>query len=106
MGSATRIRGRHARIGADGPWKTVPHGSADGRETTELSLPGRVVRRFLPADGMSHSRALAYETKLIVFSGLTGLFGIASLIDLARALSRPCAGSRRASRPSARRSTR
>src|SRR5262245_18928408 len=47
----------------------------------ERSLPGRVIRRFLGADGMSHSRALAYETMLIVFSGFIGLLGIASLID-------------------------
>ena len=55
---------------------------AEAREATERSLPGRVVRRFLRADGMSHSRALAYETMLIVFSGFIGLLGIASLIDL------------------------
>jgi YihY family inner membrane protein len=47
----------------------------------ERSLPGRVVQRFLRADGMSHARALAYETMLIVFSGFIGLLGIASLID-------------------------
>ena len=51
------------------------------REATERSLPGRVIRRFLRADGMSHSRALAYETMLIVFSGFIGLLGIASLLD-------------------------
>lgn len=48
----------------------------------ERSLPGRIVRRFQRADGMSHSRALAYETMLIVFSGFIGLLGVASLIDL------------------------
>ena len=48
----------------------------------ERSLPVRVVRRFLRADGMSHSRALGYETMLIVFSGFIGLLGLASLLDL------------------------
>jgi YihY family inner membrane protein len=51
------------------------------REATERSVPARVIRRFLRADGMSHSRALAYETMLIVFSGFIGLLGIASLLD-------------------------
>ena len=49
--------------------------------TSERSLPGRIIRRFLRADGMSHSRALAYETMLIVLSGFIGLLGIASLLD-------------------------
>jgi YihY family inner membrane protein len=52
------------------------------REATQRSLPARVIRRYLRADGMSHSRALAYETMLIVFSGFIGLLGVASLLDL------------------------
>src|SRR5262245_1971361 len=51
------------------------------REATERNLPGRVIRRFLRGDGLSHSRALAYETMLIVFSGFIGLLGIAALLD-------------------------
>jgi YihY family inner membrane protein len=57
-------------------------GSSDVGEKAERSLPGRVIRRFIRADGMSHSRALAYETMLIVFSGFIGLLGIAALTDL------------------------
>jgi YihY family inner membrane protein len=49
--------------------------------TSQRSLPGRIIRRFLRADGMSHSRALAYETMLVVFSGFIGLLGVASLLD-------------------------
>ena len=48
----------------------------------ERALPVRVVRRFLDADGTSHSRALAYETMLIVFSGFIGLLGLASLLNI------------------------
>lgn len=55
--------------------------SERGQEA-ERSLPGRVIRRFLRADGLSHSRALAYETMLIVFSGFIGLLGLASLLDI------------------------
>ena len=52
------------------------------REAAQRSLPGRLIRRYLQADGMSHSRALAYETMLILFSGFIGLLGIASLLNL------------------------
>ena len=46
------------------------------------SLPGAVVRRFLDADGTSHTRALAYETILISLSGFLGLIGLASVLGI------------------------
>jgi YihY family inner membrane protein len=56
-------------------------GRGKARHATERSLPGRVIRRVLRADGMSHTRALAYETMLIVLSGFIGLLGVASLLE-------------------------
>ena len=45
-------------------------------------LPVRIVRRFLGADGTSHTRALAYSTMLVMISGFIGLLGLASLLEL------------------------
>jgi YihY family inner membrane protein len=41
-----------------------------------------VVRRFVSADGMTHARALAYESLFIVLSGFIGVVGLASLLDV------------------------
>lgn len=44
-------------------------------------LPVRIVRRFLGADGTSHTRALAYSTMFVVLSGFIGLLGLASVLE-------------------------
>lgn len=45
-------------------------------------LPVRIVRRFLGADGTSHTRALAYSTMFVVLSGFIGLLGLASVLEV------------------------
>lgn len=46
---------------------------------------GRILRnafdRFITADGMTHARALADESVLIVLSGCIGVVGLASVLD-------------------------
>jgi uncharacterized BrkB/YihY/UPF0761 family membrane protein len=54
-------------------------GSSD---TQRRRLSARVLRRFLDADGTSHTRALAYETMFVVLSGFVGLLGLASLLNV------------------------
>lgn len=41
---------------------------------------GDVLERLVSADGMSHVRALAYETTFIALSGFIGIVGLASLL--------------------------
>jgi YihY family inner membrane protein len=41
-----------------------------------------MIRRFLRADGMSHARALAYETAFVAMSGFIGLVGLAGLLNV------------------------
>jgi YihY family inner membrane protein len=40
------------------------------------------VRRFIDADGTSHTRALAYQSVFAVLSGFIGLIGVASLLGV------------------------
>jgi YihY family inner membrane protein len=60
----------------------VGRGTLIGRAKPAASLPVRVVRRFIGADGTSHTRALAYSTMFVVISGFVGLLGLASLLDI------------------------
>jgi YihY family inner membrane protein len=53
-----------------------------GRTERARSLPVRVVRRFIGADGTSHTRALGYSTMFVMISGFIGLLGLASLLDV------------------------
>jgi YihY family inner membrane protein len=52
------------------------------RRERARSLPVRIARRFLHADGTSHMRALAYSTMFVMISGFIGLLGLASLLDV------------------------
>jgi YihY family inner membrane protein len=45
-------------------------------------LTADVFRRFREADGMSHTRALAYQGTFAVLSGFIGLLGLASLLGV------------------------
>jgi uncharacterized BrkB/YihY/UPF0761 family membrane protein len=46
-------------------------------------LTGDVLRRFKEADGMSHARALGYQSMFAMLSGFIGLVGLASVLDIA-----------------------
>jgi uncharacterized BrkB/YihY/UPF0761 family membrane protein len=52
-------------------------------ESEVVRLPVRVVRRFFDADGFSHSRAIAYQSMLVILPGFIGLIGLATVLDLA-----------------------
>ena len=58
-----------------------PETTSDRAKRT-ASLPVRIVRRFVGADGTSHTRALAYSTMFVLISGFIGLLGLASMLDV------------------------
>lgn len=59
---------------------TIRVGDAPARRAGRFTAD--VLRRFREADGTSHSRALGYQSLLIVLSGFIGLVGLASMLDM------------------------
>lgn len=59
---------------------TIRVGDAPARGVARFAAD--TVRRFRGADGTSHTRALGYQTLLIVLPGFIGLVGLASMLDL------------------------
>jgi uncharacterized BrkB/YihY/UPF0761 family membrane protein len=63
--------------GFRGAWRAV-------RQRGRGEFAGSSVKRFRDADGMSHVRALAYQSMFVMLSGFIGLVGLASALDLPR----------------------
>ena len=63
--------------GFRGAWRAV-------RQRGRGEFTGSSVKRFRDADGMSHVRALAYQSMFVLLSGFIGLVGLASALDLPR----------------------
>jgi uncharacterized BrkB/YihY/UPF0761 family membrane protein len=63
--------------GFRGAWRAV-------RQRGKGEFAGSSVKRFRDADGMSHVRALAYQSMFVLLSGFIGLVGLASALDLPR----------------------
>jgi YihY family inner membrane protein len=53
------------------------------RERRPIRVAWSAVHRFIEADGTSHTRALGYQTFLMVLSGFIGLIGLASSLHVA-----------------------
>lgn len=64
----------------------VAAGTANVREVIRHRGSGTLVRdavrRFSAADGLSHTRALAYQSMFVLLSGFIGIIGFASVLDV------------------------